>query len=648
MAKETFRYKLINDTETFRKVLSMRGKTIALDTETKGLNFNRKNFLVGLCIGFSGRDAIYAPINHTNYKKNIQIDEVREELQAFIDGNKFLFFNYGFDAKALETAGINVDRMKFLEVQSLTFLYNPDKKEKSLKAFTIEILEREVIEFKELGVKDFALLNPEEEMTLNYAAADAANTFALFTDLYPKLKKECPFSVKLDCELVKALHYLTKHKISIDSEYVTKLILELNARRDILRKSIYKMVGYIFQITSPIQLSNALHAIGVDTGTRTKRGDMSVNKKVLATLKHPIGKLITEHASISSFISDMTKLKEIKGGFFNFKAFHVPSARLAAGSNAKEKDSYYLQFNSQNLSKGKVQMYRTEKLSSFDEGICGYKFIEDEDGQFEGQSMGFNHRNILVPREEDRLLLELDYKSEELRICSELFKEPVMINAFRNNRDLHKETAIKMFGEENYDSHHRKKAKYANFSLIFGGSFRALKQADPFISDDDAKNIYNRYWETMKCLKRNQKRSISRAYLRGGNVYNAYGRPRRLKEYLSSTEWKLKSFGERCCLNTPVQGTAADVLRIVLVKLSKWIKSLPNEDLVYFQNTVHDSIVLDIKKSYLIQTIKSVKEIMEIKPPGFIMKLPVDFQIGDRYGHMFDFEFNENQELIPK
>lgn len=343
------------------------------------------------------------------------------------------------------------------------------------------------------------------------------------------------------------------------------------------------------------------------------------------------------------------------------------TGRFASGSekvSSTKRNDYFLPLNFQNLTKPKPMFFRSK---SSDEGtsvlrptasdggtsVLGYYFIPEGDGVegvlVEGTDNHINVRSaISVPElnKEDWIMVSIDYVAEELLIIGALSREPNLLGPLVSGEDIHRLNAEKMWGKEAYDKEKRRLAKIAIFGLNYGGTIYTLMQ-NAGLSEEQATDVFEKYWELMSTLKSWQKREISKAYRNNGVIYSAFGRPRRLKYYLANPDKKWQRFGERSVASHQVQGLAADVMRIVLTNAAKRV-FIPRQDSVKFVGVVHDEILFSCKKDIVDEVVEEMRQIMKIEIPGTGVFLETSVDFGYSYGEMFPFMKSKEGLWIPK
>lgn len=238
-----------------------------------------------------------------------------------------------------------------------------------------------------------------------------------------------------------------------------------------------------------------------------------------------------------------------------------------------------------------------------------------------------------------------DYAAEELRIAANLSREPNWVDAFVHGDDIHRRTAVAIWGEEHYNRDYRKMAKYANFSILYGASSHSL-YADSrygFKSLQEAEDFYNKYKKALPTLFQWQDRLIYSAR-RKGMLQTFFGRPRRLRSYYEN---KQIGFANRSAGNTSVQGVAGDILKMVMIKL--WRALFNNEEFkndVAWRVAIHDEIGYTIRATKLMRILKIIKETQSVKLPEWPVEIITDPSVGWSMGRVYDFHMVEDDSEL--
>lgn len=651
-----FKCECVDTLDRFRELTDgVAGQLVAYDCETRSLDFSVPNPVVGVSWSLTPYDGYYVPLRHLVGRNIESVAEFWPLWFEFLKRNNRLGYNFPFDLMMFKAEGLDITQLKTFEVMALVFNADTNVKKNNLKWAARHYLGRTPKTFEDTIGKNetFAQISPQEGYY--YASCDTANTIGLYHKLYPALARECRNVLRIDNKLSNMMPAILENPITIDSKEMNDMHTQMEDRVFELENQIFVYLGnpgitdptklntdnhtYI-KLDSKPALSNYLDQIGVDTGERTKAGYMKLDEEHLNKITHPIGKLLIERASLKKQLSSyVDKFNTTSQGRVAYAIFRVPTGRLASGN---KKNPYFLKLNYQNLTKPNPAIYEAEP-SNEPGNVLGWKFRQVKKSEMvEGRHYveGFDpahnvRRAITVPDRNEWYFASVDYKAEELLIASQFSKDPIFCHAFEHGEDLHKKVAIEMFGAENYDNAKRKKAKMCNFGLLYGGSAGVLAKVSN-IPMEEAKELFESYWKTMKVLGNWRRQVISDCYRHGGIVHTAYGRPRRLKYYLTNPIGRIKAFGERSVCSHMIQGTAGDVIRIVLVKLFEEL-FLPYPDKIKFVGCVHDEVDIAIRKDSM-ELLDRVMELMSVQPPGFKIPLQVDPEIGYSYGEAWGFE----------
>ena len=381
--------------------------------------------------------------------------------------------------------------------------------------------------------------------------------------------------------------------------------------------------------------------------------------------------------SLNSYVEKLTQVDEC---VMHYRLKGTKSGRLSSGNGSKSlksKNHYYIDLNAQNLTKPKSGYYRAEKCSDDDpEGILGWKFtsvpddyamahLEDE-YIVEGQDPNPTIRGCLKAPE-GRYVVSLDYDAQEYRLIAILSQDRKMLQNFYDGIDPHTASAYAIWGEENYDKAKRKKAKIFNFLNNYSGGAHTLSQQLD-IPIEEAESMIEKYNETFFEMCEWKRKEIAKMYQNNGVVFNAFGRPRNFRGWIDvidenrntyddysqkiaaeKASEKVRGAVERRVPSHEIQGTAGDILRLVLYKLYK--RYFKNRDPhIDFMSTVHDEINYTIDKEVTVPYVRELEQIMTFDTLDKTLPITTSTDIGFTYGNMFPFVWEDNtkQVLIPK
>ena len=651
--QENLKAVLVSD-KTFEDIFNHLSSknTLSIDYETNSLDMENCD-VVGIGVACSSLEGYYFPVGH-RVGKNISVSNYTKLMEMLIT-KKLLVYNMTFDMlvafydKNLQSIDIKskLDDMmsiKVFDVQILVYNMDSSFKDKGLKYSALHYLGRKVPTFEDVVGKKLTFDFIDPENAYYYAVCDVVNTIGLFDKLYPLLKQECRHILEIDNKLMKSMCFYSRQDITIDREFMSILSDQIRVRIAELEKNIYNFAGEVFKIDSKRDLTKVLRGMGLDTGrVSAKTQDMGLSEDDLLKISHPIAEMLIERTHlIKSLHGYIDKFSVVDSGHVSYLCLHVPSGRIASGN---KNNPYYLPINYQNLTKSKPILWRTFKSDAPD-SVFGWSFEPAPDGKvgdgnyyvYGGDSNLNVRRAITVPNKDynNWIFMKCDYKQEEVVLAAGIFREKVWLDAFSRNEDVHLATAKAMYKTDKIDKSLRARAKTAVFGLLYGGTGYTLARSSG-LPLEEANAIYEEFWGAMKSLKNGIKQAIARAYKDGGNVYTLFGRPRRLRYYLSSSDYKLRSYGERSVASMKVQGSAGDVMRIVLYKLYiNLFHKYP--DKVRFVGTVHDEIDLAVRKDFVEECIQIMKSVMELDIKQLGIKLNADMEFGYSYGVTFSFK----------
>ena len=381
--------------------------------------------------------------------------------------------------------------------------------------------------------------------------------------------------------------------------------------------------------------------------------------------------------ALNSYVDKLTQVDEC---IMHYRLKGTKSGRLSSGNGSKSdksKNHYYIDLNAQNLTKPKSGYYKAEKCSADDpESILGWKFTPlddeyalshlEEEYIVEGQDPNPTIRGCLKAPE-GRYVVSLDYDAQEYKLMAVLSRDHQMLENFYNGIDPHTASAYAIWGEENYNKQKRKKAKIFNFLNNYsGGAHTLAQQLD--IPVDEAQEMIDKYNETFFEMYNWKLKEIDKMYYNQGVVFNAFGRPRNFKGWIDVIDQnrecydnllekqnaeraadKVKSAVERRVSSHIIQGTAGDILRLVLYRLYK--RYFKNRDPhIDFMSTVHDEINYTIDKEVTVEYVKELEKLMTFDTLDKTLPITTSTDIGFTYGNMFPFVWEDDtkQVLIPK
>jgi DNA polymerase-1 len=608
---------LVDDEKGFEKFLNVLKKQPEFTLDTETANFEPVCAeLLGISFSWKEGEAYYVQVKSEKSKEksdlfNYKNTDVKNEKLEWLDKLKPIFedekikkygHNIKYDIEVIASYDIEV---KGVEADSMimSYLLNPGSRQHNLDTVT----------FSELGFqkisKDDLLGKGKDKTTFgevileklyNYSCEDADFTNRLVKKLYPELKKNKLEELFNDMEmpLVQVLANMEMNGIIIDNKYLSKIKTRVNKEITALTENIFKLSGVEFNINSTQQLREILFeklALPIFGISKTKTG-LSTGADELEKLKnqHPIIELIQKYRELTKLMNTyIDALPEL---------INKKTGRLHTSFNQS--------------------VTATGRLSSTEPNLQNIPIRTD---------LGREIRGAFVA-DKGHKLLSLDYSQIELRLAAHMSGDKKMIKAFLDGEDIHRATAaaINQVQPEDVTSQMRREAKAVNFGILYGQGAHGLSQGAD-IPYARAKDFIDNYFSIYKDIKKYIDQTIVDARTKG-YTETLFGRKRYLPEINSSVVMVKKS-AERIAVNTPLQGTAADIIKMAMVNIYKDIYKKYNKDEVKMLLTVHDELLFEVKNDLVEQCTQAFKAFMEnvIK-----LKVPiiVDTKFGSNWGDM--------------
>jgi len=537
---------------------------VGFDTETTSLNRDKE--IVGFSFAF-GKQAFYVPINHfyLGVPQQIYLEDALKAIQKLFK-KKIVGHNLKFDLELVYKYGI--PKIKpLMDTMILAWIIDPDKKV-SLDNLSKRYLNHEMIKFKDTVRKGENFSSVDLESASKYASEDAYITLKLYHKLMEKLSWDIIDEVKnIELPFIDILMEIESKGISIDLKYFKELEIKMENKLKILTQKIYQLAGEQFNINSPKQLANILfEKLGLPAKKKTKTG-YSTNETVLNSLKQ------------YEIVQHLLEYREL----FKLQSTYIKPLQ-EYGKNGKVYTSF--------LQTGTA----TGRLSSKDPNLQNIPTNKE-----------INIRNGFIASE-GNYLVSLDYSQIELRLLAHFSEDPTLIDAFKNDKDIHLETATKIFGKDRAKEM-RNVAKSINFGLIYGMGARKLAETIN-VSNKEAKEFIEKYFQSFPTVKNylNKQKEIVKER---GFVETLLKR-RRFFDFNSVNSFMASNF-EREAVNTIFQGSAADLIKLAMLEISK----IENSGMIL---QIHDELIFDTAD---LENIKKFQTIMEN-----IFKLKVPLKVG--------------------
>lgn len=571
-------YKMVTDAAEIEQFLegASAAQEFCFDTETSSLD-SLQTDLVGVALSYKAHQAIYIPFGQDEKQDKANFKVLKKYLE---DPNLTkIGHNIKFDIKVLFKYGITVAQPYF-DTMVAHYLLEPEAKHGMddlselylhYKPISIETL----IGKKGKNQKSMADLDPKE--IVDYACEDADITYQLKTIFAPEM--DAPHLEKLSRDLEMPLIYvlsqMEKEGIRLDTEILKKFSETLHTDLIEIDEKIKKMAGVDFNLDSPKQLGEVLFEEMKITSKakKTKSGQYSTSED---TLK----KYADEH-EIVPLILDYRSLRKLKNTYVD------PLPDLI-NPETKRIHTHYMQ-----------TVAATGRLSSNNPNLQNIP-IRTERGR--------EIRKAFIPKNNDYLLLAADYSQIELRIMAALSEDKNMVDAFKHGKDIHAATASKVFGvnQDEVTREMRSQAKAVNFGIIYGQSAFGLSQ-NLGISRKEAKQMIDSYFEQYASIKSFMDESIEKAR-KNGYVSTILQRRRYLKD-INSGNAIVRGFAERNAINAPIQGSAADIIKLAMLRIQEQIEKEKFQSRMLLQ--VHDELVFDLFKEEKESFMEMVKKEME-------------------------------------
>lgn len=553
-----------------------KANSICFDTETTGLDpLNAE--LVGIAFSIKKGEAYYVPISENQ-------DEAKKEIQEFKslfedESKELIAQNLKYDLAILKKYDIEL-KGKFFDTMIAHYLLEPDMKH------NMDVLSENYLGYRPVSIETLIGKKGKNQGNMRdiapaevaeYAGEDADITFQLKEIFEKELVKNEVRKLfdEIEMPLISVLADMELEGINLDTKALAKFSIELGTDIEKLEKKIIELAGTSFNVDSPKQLGDILfNVLKIDEkAKKTKTGQFSTSEDTLSKLadKHEIIPLVLDYRSLKKL-----------------KSTYVDSLPELVNPETKRIHTSYMQ-----------TVAATGRLSSNNPNLQNIP-IRTEKGR--------EIRKAFIPRNENYVLLAADYSQIELRIIAALSKDESMIQSFKNGDDIHAATASKVFEVPlaEVDREMRSKAKMVNFGIIYGISAFGLSQRLG-IKRTEAKEIIDSYFEKYPSIKAYMDNSI--AFAKEHNYVETIMKRRRYLKDINGRNAIMRGFAERNAINAPIQGSAADIIKIAMINIQKEFRVKKFQSKLLLQ--VHDELVFDAHKDELEEIKKIIKEKME-------------------------------------
>jgi DNA polymerase-1 len=642
-----YKFILVDTQEKLDKMIggpAAKGGVFACDTETTSLDHTVAK-IVGMSFCYSFNEAYYVPLRHD--KGNIEgVPSAELKIKEMMRDRNVLYYNSRYDLRIIKAGGVYAPHKSF-DVQLPVWNADTNVKQTNLKWSMSHFLGWDVTTFdKMFGKMSIAMFSPE--YVLSYAATDALGTYHLFYRLKELLGDEFKICL-LDNEVLPIVSMIEETPLYIDVGYLRGLLPTIDSTISKMRHNLFALAKEPFNPGSYQQVGRILLKNGC-APPLNKKGVLPTDIKTLIKIDHPLTRALCSHSSLNkvrtAYISKLINQGDAKEGklFISHKVCGAVTGRLAAG--ADKENPFFSEVNIMSIPKAAVGLYRPSK-SDGPHSLIGWDFeyvgsSSAEPGLVEGFDPKLNVRSAFYAPD-GYLWVSIDYAAQEVRLPANFCQEPVFVKAFLNHEDIHSEVAKAVFGS--VDKKKRKVAKTVTFALSYGGSEYTI--ADRVgCTLDEAREYVQMYIAAHPTLFRWFDATVRMAH-KLGYVTTYYGRPRRLRHYLTSPDRGLRSFGERSAKNSPIQGTAADLLKIALIKIYKGERqAIDSSDLILYP-LVHDEINFLCRTEKVLEIIPRVMKLMTIQEKDWVVPMEVEASFGHTWGNIFPFSYKDGI-FVPK
>jgi len=557
-------YKLIRSLDALKEYVShiTGAEAICFDTETTGVDPMTAE-LLGISFSVKSGEAVYI----SPHENELKLEDVIITLRPLFEHPDKIFVaqNFKYDYIILNRVGITI-KGKIFDTMLAAYLVDPSQQLK-MDALAMKYLNYEPISIDSLigtGRKQLSMADIPVEKVADYAAEDADITFRLFQVLSEILKNDNLDDVAYNIEfpLSRVLAKMELAGIHIDKEMLARFSHKITEDLIALESEIYEMAGMEFNINSPQQLAEVLFKkMKLPSGKKTATGKFSTSEAVLSDLaiRYPLPSKIMDYRSLaklrSTYIDALPPL------------IHPETDRIHTSYNQSVAATGRLSSSNPNLQNIPIRTERGREIRKAFVPAAGYK------------------------------LLAADYSQVELRVIASISGDEAMSAAFLNDEDIHARTAKEIFELEDLavvDREHRRKAKEVNFGIPYGVSAFGLAQRLG-IGNNEGKQIIDAYFARFPKIKTYIDDTI--VFARDNGFVKTLAGRRRYIPDINASNFNIRGFAERTAINMPIQGTAADLIKLAMIQLDKEFESRELKSKMLLQ--VHDELVFEVHESEL-------------------------------------------------
>lgn len=562
-------------------------KDIAAD---KHITFNDSGFIT---------KTFYIPISHSNIANQLRLEDVINDLKSIFENETIhkTTYNAKNAYNILRNLGI-LSKSIIFDTALASYVKDPQRNHE-LDVQSMEHLNHAIMPFapfEKNKKKQISFSDAPVESIVNFSSDESFTILELTKYWINNLdKKELELTYDIEVPLTFVLADMEYNGVSVDEDYLHKLTISMNNQLAKIEGRIYEIAGGVFNINSPRQVGEVLfEKLGLKAKKKRGKTNYSTNAAVLEEL--------AEEYEIAQLILDYRKFAKLKSTY---------TEALPALIDRKD-NRIHTTYNQ--------TVTATGRLSSSNPNLQNIPVRTEE---------GNKIRNAFVSgNKENGLILSADYSQIELRLLAHITQDKHLLEAFNSGVDVHTLTASKVFDVpvEDVTKEMRYKSKAVNFGIIYGQSKYGLAKSLG-ISNADAETFIEKYFATYPRVKAYMEGTVLEAEEKGF-VETIFGRKRYLATELSSSNGMIREFAKRAAINQPIQGTAADLMKIAMIDFSKKLKENNLKSKMIMQ--VHDELVVEVVKSELDVVTNLVKEAMELNQP-LSVPLVVDVNVGESW-----------------
>ena len=576
---------------------------VAVDTETNSLDPHQAD-LVGVSLSSKIGKACYIPIGHKS-NKCIEKDLVLKKLKPLLEDPsiKKIGQNIKFDFIVFFKHGINMTSME--DTMLMSYVLDAGKNRHNMDTLSEIHLNHKTISFKDLvgtGKKEINFSEVDVEKAKDYAAEDADITFRLYKKFQKSLKDEKMINIYeiFEKPLLKILAFMEIEGVKIDNKFLKSLSTKFEKKIIKIQNEVFKISKKEFNIASPKQLGEILYNdLKIADLKKTKKGSFATSASVLEDLAFKGHKF-------PQLVLDWRQVSKLKNTYSDSLPEHI-------NPNTQRVHTSFL-----------LAATTTGRLASSDPNLQNIP-IKSEDGK--------DIRKAFIAKK-DHVLISADYNQIEMRILADLADVKGLKKAFKNNEDIHSLTASQIFNVDikKVNQDQRRKAKAINFGIIYGISQYGLaKQIN--VTNHEAEEFLNAYFLKFPEIKIYMDRTI-KFCRKSGFVNNIFGRRSHFIN-INDKNYNIRNFQERAAINAPIQGSAAEIMRLAMIRLDKKLSDQKNQNTKMLLQ-IHDELIFETPKEEAKRISKIIidemSSVVKSEQHSFSIPLTVDLNTGENWG----------------